>query len=123
MARGTRGEEKKVEGPVRKLSVTLGNSKETRFQLVQTLRFFPQIRLSARARVGAPPVRCADGPTRLKPARHCSSLFLFFFSRILEIHGKLQKNPKIVKLIFLDSLFSLVFNKNSFMIFSLNREF
>jgi hypothetical protein len=50
MARGTRGEEKKVEGPVRKLSVTLGNSKETGFQLVQTLRVFSQNGQRGRAR-------------------------------------------------------------------------
>ena len=50
MARGTHGEEKKVEGPFRKLSVTLDNSKETEFQLVKTLRAFSQIRQSARGR-------------------------------------------------------------------------
>jgi hypothetical protein len=41
VARDTRGEEKKVEGPFRKLSVTLGNSKETGSQLVKTPRTFP----------------------------------------------------------------------------------
>ena len=56
MARGTRGEEKKVEGPFRKLSVTLDNNKETGFQLVKTLRAFSQIRQSARGRAWAPPL-------------------------------------------------------------------
>jgi hypothetical protein len=41
VARDTRGEEKKVEGPFRKLPVTLGNSKETGSQLVKTPRTFP----------------------------------------------------------------------------------
>ena len=50
------GEEKKVEGPFRKLSVTLDNSKETGFQLVKTLRAFSQIRQSARGRAWAPPL-------------------------------------------------------------------
>jgi hypothetical protein len=89
MARERVGEEKKVEGPVRKMSVTLGNNKETGFQLVQTLWCFLQIHQSARARVGAPPVRCVDGPTGLKPARHCSSLFFFFSSKALEICRKM----------------------------------
>jgi hypothetical protein len=35
----------------------------------------------------------------------------------------LKKNPKIVKPIFLGLLFSLEFNKNSFVIFSGNKEF
>jgi hypothetical protein len=56
MARGTRGEEKKVEGPFHKLSVTLDNSKENGFQLVKTLRAFSQIRQSARGRAWAPPL-------------------------------------------------------------------
>ena len=56
MARGTHGEEKKVEGPFRKLSVTLDNSKETGFQLVKTLRAFSQIRQSARGRAWAAPL-------------------------------------------------------------------
>jgi hypothetical protein len=50
------GEEKKVEGPFRKLSVTLDNSKETGFQLVKTLRAFSQIRQSALGRAWAPPL-------------------------------------------------------------------
>ena len=53
VARDTRGEEKKVEGPFRKLSVTLGNSKETGSQLVKTPRTFPQIRQRARGRARA----------------------------------------------------------------------
>jgi hypothetical protein len=47
----------------------------------------------------------------------------FFFSEALEICRNLQKNPKIVKPIFLGFIFSLEFNKNSFMIFRLNKEF
>jgi hypothetical protein len=89
MAKGTRGEEKKVEGPFRKLSVTLDNSKETGFQLVKTLRAFSQIRQSARTRAWAPPVRCAVGPTGLDSAQRYLLFFLFFFSRTLEIHRKL----------------------------------
>jgi hypothetical protein len=71
VTRGTRGEEKKVEGPFRKWSVTLDNSKETEFQLVKTLGAFSQIRQSARGRAWAPlpPVRCAVGPTGLDSAQ------------------------------------------------------
>jgi hypothetical protein len=64
-----------------------------------------------------------SGPTGLESAQHYSLFLLFFFRITLEIHGKVSKNPKIVKLIFLDYLFFIEFNKNSFMIFSLNREF
>jgi hypothetical protein len=46
-----------------------------------------------------------------------------FYSRAKTIVEKLQKNPKIVKPIFLDSLFSLEFNKNSFVIFRENKKF
>jgi hypothetical protein len=53
VARDTRGEEKKVEGPFRKLPVTLGNSKETGSQLVKTPRTFLQIRKRARTRAWA----------------------------------------------------------------------
>jgi hypothetical protein len=56
MARGTRGEEKKVEGPFRKLSVTLDNNKETGFQLVKTMMAFSQIRQSARGHAWAAPL-------------------------------------------------------------------
>jgi hypothetical protein len=56
VARDTRGEEKKVEGPYRKLSVTLGNSKETRSQLVKTPMTFSQIRQHAWTREGALPL-------------------------------------------------------------------
>ena len=89
VTRGTRGEEKKVEGPFRKWSVSLDNSKETEFQLVKTLGAFSQIRQSARGRARAPPVRCAVGPTGLDSAQHYLLFFLFFFSRTLEIHRKL----------------------------------
>jgi hypothetical protein len=82
MARGTRGEEKKVEGPIRKLSVTLGNSKETGFQLVQTRRCFPQIRLSARAWAR---FLSGVGPLGLELAQHYCSFSFFFYNRALEI--------------------------------------
>jgi hypothetical protein len=51
------------------------------------------------------------------------TFFIFFFRETLEICRKLQKIHKIVKPIFLGLLFSLEFNKNSFMIFRLNKEF
>ena len=74
------GEEKRVEGPFRKLSVTLDNSKETGFQLVKTLRAFSQIRQSARGRAWAPPpVRRAVGPTGLDSAQRYLHFFLFLF--------------------------------------------
>jgi hypothetical protein len=59
----------------------------------------------------------------LKPAHHCFIFSFFFFSEALEICRKLQKNLKIVKPIFLGLLFSLEFNKNSFMIFRGNKKF
>jgi hypothetical protein len=63
------------------------------------------------------------GPAGLEPAQHFQSFYFLFFSGTLEIYKKLQKNPKIVKPIFSDFLFSIEFNKNSFMIFRLNKEF
>jgi hypothetical protein len=124
VTRGTRGEEKKVEGPFRKWSVTLDNSNETGFQLVKTLRAFSQIRQSARARVSARPgFPIASGYPGPKTAHHCFNVFFFFFSGSLKIYRKLKKNPKNMRPIFLGFLFSIVFNKNSFMNFSLNKEF
>jgi hypothetical protein len=86
MAKGTRGEEQKVEGPFRKLSVTLGNSKETGFQLVKTLRAFSQICQSTRARSR---FLLCDGLPGPESAHHYLNLFFFFFSRALEICDKL----------------------------------
>jgi hypothetical protein len=90
MARGTRGEENKVKGPFHKLSVTLGNSKETGSQLVKTLRAFLQIRQRVRTRGGALPLFAVllgcPGPNA---AHHCLKFVLFFFSRVLKICYKL----------------------------------
>jgi hypothetical protein len=63
------------------------------------------------------------GPPGPDLAQHYYIFSLFFFYPSLEICRKLQKIPKIVKPIFLDFLFSIEFNKNSFMIFRLNKEF
>jgi hypothetical protein len=67
-----------------------------------------------------PPIVGPPGPDL---AQHYFIFSLFFFCPTLEIGRKCLKNPKNVKPIFLDSLFSIVFNKNSFMIFRTNREF
>jgi hypothetical protein len=81
MARGTRGEENKVKGPFRKLSVTLSNN---------TLRAFPQIRQRVRTREGALPLFVVllgrSGP---ETAHHCFNLFFFLFSKALEMCRKL----------------------------------
>jgi hypothetical protein len=58
---------------------------------------------------------------RISPTLFTLSPFLF--QNNFRNPWKNIKNPKIVKPIFLGFLFSLEFNKNSFMIFSLNREF
>jgi hypothetical protein len=50
-------------------------------------------------------------------AQYCSTFSFFFFYPALEICRKLQKNPKNMRPIFLAFLFSLEFNKNSFMNF------
>ena len=63
------------------------------------------------------------GPVGLILAQDYSPISLFFFFQSQINSRKWYKNPKNVKLISLGSLFSLVFNKNSLMIFSLNREF
>ena len=73
MARGTRGEEKKVEGPFRKLSVTLGNSKETGSQLVKTPRTFAQ----NSQRAGALSLWCWAVWAGIGPALFLFFLFLF----------------------------------------------
>jgi hypothetical protein len=118
------GEEIEVWGHFGNVSVTLGNNNETGFQLVRTPRAFSQIRQSARARVRARPgFPIALGYPGPKTAHHCFNVFFFFFSGSLKIYRKLKKNPKNMRPIFLGFLFSLVFNKNSFMIFSGNREF
>jgi hypothetical protein len=84
------GEEKKDEGPLRKLSVTLCNSEGTCSQLVKTLRAFPQIRQHARGHARArSSVPCAVGPPGPETAHHCLNFFFFFFSRTLEIYRKL----------------------------------
>jgi hypothetical protein len=72
---------------------------------------------------GRAPFLCMAGPYGLLLAQYYSNFFIFFFRETLEICRKLQKIRKIVKPIFLGLLFFLEFNKNSFMIFSLNREF
>jgi hypothetical protein len=51
------------------------------------------------------------------------SLFLFLFQKNFGNLLKIVENPKIVKPIFLSFLFSLEFNKNSFMIVRENKEF
>jgi hypothetical protein len=90
MARGTRGEENKVEGPFRKLSVTLSNNTEPRSELVKTLRAFPQIRQRVRTREGALPLFAVllgrSGP---ETAHHYFNLFFFLFSKALEMCRKL----------------------------------
>jgi hypothetical protein len=98
----------------------LGNNRETGSQLVRTSRVFLQSRQRTRARAHFP---LWTGPPGLISAHHCFNFFFFFFREALEICRKLQKNPKIVRPIFLDFLFSLEFNKNIFMIFRGNKEF
>jgi hypothetical protein len=101
------------------VSVTLGNSRETGSQLARTPRVF----LQSRQRAGEGALSPLDWAACLISAHHCFNFFFFFFREALEICRKLQKNPKIVKPIFQDFLFSLEFNKNIFMIFRGNKEF
>jgi hypothetical protein len=88
--------------------------------VIEGARVFGAKSIGARARTR---VSSRLGPRGLDSVQHCSNLFFFFFYEALEIYRKLKKNLKNVKLIFLDSLFFIVFNKNSSMIFRSNREF
>jgi hypothetical protein len=107
-------------GFLRKLSVTQKNSNWTYPQLVKTPRALLQDCQHGRGRA---PFSCVCGPVGLELAKYYWSFSFFFFSKALGNCRKLYKNPKNVKPIFLDLLFSIVFNKNSFMIFRLNKEF
>jgi hypothetical protein len=74
MARERVGEEKKVEGPVRKLSVTHKHSNRTQLPIAKTVRAFVQSRQRGRARASF----LSDvGPPGLNPAHHCWNIFFF----------------------------------------------
>ena len=75
--------------------------------------------LPARARARA--LLLVVGRPGLDSAQYYSRVFFLLQSQ--NNFRKLQKNPKIVKPIFLGLLCSLEFNKNSFVIFSGNKKF
>ena len=77
MARERFGEEKKVEGLVRKLSVTHKHSNRTQLPIAKTVRAFVQSRQRGRARA---PFLPGTGPPGLNSAQRCSSVFLFLLS-------------------------------------------
>jgi hypothetical protein len=77
-------------------------------------------RARGRGSAGSGPTWAGFGPTLFI----CFSFsFIPRAKTIIEKCRKMYKNAKIVKLIFLGLLFSLVFNKNSFVIFSGNKKF
>jgi hypothetical protein len=78
MARERVGEEKKVEGPVRKLSVTHKHSNRTQLPIAKTVRAFVQSRQRGRARA---PFLSDVGPPGLNPAQFYLILFLFLFQQ------------------------------------------
>jgi hypothetical protein len=88
---------------------------------VRQKREGPGANLPSRAGAGARFLCCWAAWTRFGPAllHLFSFLFLPSFGNML----KIVENPKIVKPIFLGLLFSLEFNKNSFVIFSGNKKF
>jgi hypothetical protein len=92
------------------------NRERTHSQLKKTPRAFLQSRQCGRLS----PLDWAAG---LKSAQYYSPVFPFLFIPELKQLQKMVENPKIVKPVFLDFLFSLEFNKNSFMIFRGNKEF
>jgi hypothetical protein len=78
MARERVGEEKKVEGPVRKLSVTHKHSNRTQLPIAKTVRAFVQSRQRGRAWA---PFLSDVGPPGLNPAHHCWNIFLFLLQQ------------------------------------------
>jgi hypothetical protein len=73
------GEEIESRGHFREVSVTSENSAYTHFRLARTPRILLQRCQRMRARVGAPSVRCAVGPTGLDSAQRYLHFFLFLF--------------------------------------------
>jgi hypothetical protein len=78
MARERVGEEKKVEGPVRKLLVTHKHSNRTQLPIAKTVRAFVQSRQRGRARA---PFLSDVGPLGLNPAHHCWNIFFFLLQQ------------------------------------------
>jgi hypothetical protein len=76
------GEEIEVWGHFGNVSVTLGNSNETGFQLVRTPRAFSEIRQSARAR--ATRISYCVGLSRAKNGPSLFQRFLFLFQWIFK---------------------------------------
>jgi hypothetical protein len=89
------------------------------FRLFNNARAVLQNRQGAGARKRFLPLSWATG---LKSAQYYSSVSFFFYFQSQNNFRKWLKNYKIVKPIFLGSLFSLEFNKNSFVIFSGNKK-
>jgi hypothetical protein len=113
-------EELELQGFLCNLSATPENSSYAHFRLARTPRTLLQSHHHGRRRAR---IFFRLGLFGLFLARYCSNLFFFFFQQNSNNFRKWQKNPKIVKPIFLGSLFSLEFNKNSFVIFSGNKKF
>jgi hypothetical protein len=102
------------------VSATPENSAYAHFRLARTPGTFLQSHQRARARA---PFSSDVGPFELKLAQYCYTFSFFFFSGALKICRKLQKNPKNMRPIFIGFLFSIVFNKNKFVIFSGSKKF
>jgi hypothetical protein len=120
VARDVCGEEIEVRGHLCKVSVSVLNSVWTPSGYSKLQGLIHKVAAGARAWARFCPSWAGSGWFRPETV-HCFSFS--FSSKLWKSVRNCRKILKMSNPFFLDSLFSIVFNKNSFMIFKSNNEF